>query len=162
MIEVSRRGGESRALPVVWVWEATAVGRKPFPLLDVVPAALHGLVLDFEWDRERLWQLVLPVETVPVGSLRWLLRLPLWSFGGEPFQVTPEGVQADPGRYHLHYARALAADLSFPLHVLACDGETLTVLDGTHRLFKADLLGERTVAVKKVPIAWLDCIAKWT
>lgn len=136
------------------------MGRKPFPLLDVLPAALRGVVLDFEWDRERLWRLDLPVETMAIEGLRWLLRLPLWSFAGEPFQVSPEAVRADPGRYHVQYARTMAADLSFPLHALASHGVVLTVLDGTHRLLKADLLGERTVMVKKVPMAWLDFIAK--
>jgi hypothetical protein len=35
--------------------------RQRFDLLDVLPTVLHGVVLDFNWSRELLWDLDLPV-----------------------------------------------------------------------------------------------------
>lgn len=76
-------------------------------------------MLDFLWSRERLWALDLPVERVAVESLRWQLALPWWSLGGVPFAVSPDEVRADPLRYRVQHDRTMAADLSFPAHVLA-------------------------------------------
>ncbi len=141
------------------MWQAHGVGRKPFPLLDVMPASLRSVMPGFLWSRERLWALELPVERVAVDELRWHLALPMWSFDGVPFAITPEQVRADPGRYHLQHARTMAADLAFPVDALARPRGALTLLDGVHRLLKADMLGRRTVDVKKVPMACLDAIA---
>ncbi len=87
------------------------------------------------------------------------LALPLWSFDAAPFAISPDQVRGDPDRYHLQYARTMAADLAFPLHALVRPEGVLALLDGVHRLLKADLLGQRTVDVKKVPMACLDAIA---
>ena len=123
-----------------------------------MPPELHDVLLDFEWDLERLWQLDLAANTISVGELAWHLRLPLWAFAGRPFAVSPAEVAADPRRFHEQYARTLAADLRYPLHVLDRP-ERLTLLDGVHRLLKADLLGHRTVTVKLVPMDMLDRFA---
>lgn len=77
-----------------------------------------------------------PAEHVPAADLRWLLSMPVWSFEGEHLKVSPAQVRADPARYRIHYAQALAADLSFPLHVLVRAHRVVTVLDGFHRLLK--------------------------
>ncbi len=53
----------------------------------------------------------------------------------------------------------MAADLAFPLQALERPGGHLTVLDGIHRLLKADLLGHATVAVTRLPMERLDEIA---
>ncbi len=82
-----------------------------------------------------------------MDELRWQLALPVWSFEGVPFAVSPEGVRTDPNQYRGQYARTVAADLAFPLNVLERPDGRLTVLDGIHRLLKADLLGHATVAV---------------
>jgi hypothetical protein len=54
----------------------------------------------------------------------------------------------------------MAADLPFPLHVLERRRRLLTVLDGTHRLLKADLLGYQAVNVKGLPDQLLDRIGR--
>ena len=133
--------------------------RRPFPLLDAMPAQLRSVMVDFQWSRERLWALELPVERVGLHELRWHLALPMWSFEGVPFTVSPQDVGADPDRYHAQYARTMAADLEFPLHLLVRARDAPTILDGVHRLLKAELLGHRTVDVKKVPMSSLDAIA---
>ena len=135
------------------------MARKPFDLMDSVPAALHGLVLDFEWSRERLWALDLPVRAMAIEELRWLLALPWWSHEGVHFAISPNQVRADPDRYAAQYDRTMAADLTLPLHVLQRQDRVVTMLDGVHRLLKADLVGLQLVDTKPVPPHCLDIIA---
>lgn len=133
--------------------------RTPFPLLEQLPTSLRHVTLDFLWSHERLWGLDLAVEQVAIEDLRWHLMLPMWSFEDVPFAVSPNEVRDDPRHYHAQYARTMAADLSFPLHaVVGRDGDR-SLLDGVHRLLKADLLGHPTVAVKTLPNQALDAIA---
>jgi hypothetical protein len=75
------------------------------------------VLLDFWWDTERLWQLDLPVTEMPVERLTWQLTLPMWQIDGVPFQVSPAQVAANPDRYAAQYARTMAADTQFPLHM---------------------------------------------
>jgi len=123
-----------------------------------MPPALNGIVLDFLWDHQRLWSLDLPVTQVPVSELDWHLDLPMWAFEGQPFVLTPKDVARNPQAFHEQYARTLAADTRFPLHLLARTSR-LTVLDGMHRLLKACMEGRRTVPAKTVPVGRLDDIA---
>ena len=134
------------------------MARKPFDLMDSVPATLRGLILDFEWNRERLWALDLPVRAMAVAELRWLLALPWWPYKGVHFAISPDQVRADPGRYRVQYARTMAADLTLPLHVLVRQDRVVTMLDGVHRLLKADLVGMHLVQTKPVPPRCLDII----
>lgn len=135
-----------------------AVDRKPFPLLDVLPSVLSGVILDFWWDRDLLWQLDLPVVYMAVADLDWHLQLPMWSFRGKPFVVTPEEVAARPDRFRDQYGRTLAADLQFPIHLL--DKRHPIILDGLHRLLKAKMIGCELIPVKMLPVARLDEIAR--
>ena len=132
--------------------------REPFPLLDAMPASLRAVMPHFLWSHDRLWALKLRAEPVTVDELRWHLALPMWSFAGVPFAISPEQVRTDPSRFHVQYARTMAADLTFPLHALVRAGRSRTLLDGVHRLLKADLLGHAMVAVKDIPSARLDKI----
>ncbi len=124
-----------------------------------MPRFLRSVMLDFVWSHERLCALELPADRVPVDELRWHLALPMWSFEGVPFAVSPVAVRAEPSRYWAQYARTMAADVAFPLHALKRPDGRVTVLDGMHRLLKADLLRHATVAVNTIPMARLDDIA---
>jgi hypothetical protein len=123
-----------------------------------MPPVLRDVVLDFLWDPKLLWSLDLPVTQVPMEELDWHLQLPMWAFEETPFVVTPVQVAQNPEAFTEQYARTLAADLSFPLHVLQRPNR-LTVLDGMHRLLRAHLEGRRRVQVKMLPIDRLDDIA---
>jgi|SRR5215204_6209959 len=129
----------------------------PFPLQDQVPTELRGVLCDFVWDSAKLQRLPLPVGTATVNSLRWHLDLPYWRHDGKPFQVTPSQVKADPARYREHHERTMAADLSCPLDLLFRNGRWV-ILDGVHRLLKADLLGLGNVPVRRLPAAMLPLI----
>jgi hypothetical protein len=122
-----------------------------------MPESLHGIVLDCEWDRERLWRLPLPVSTVTVRELAWHLRLPLWAHDGVPFSVTPAEVLRAPAMYPAQHARVMAADLSFPVDLLDQPGRP-TVLDGVHRLAKAWRLGYPELSVRLLPLPLLSRI----
>jgi hypothetical protein len=128
-----------------------------FPLQELVPAELRGVLCDFVWDSDKLQRLALPVETATVDSLRWHLDLPYWRHYGQPFQVTPAQVKADPARYQAHYQRTTAADLGHPLDLLVRNGRWV-ILDGVHRLLKADVLGLSHIQVRRLPAAMLPLI----
>jgi hypothetical protein len=130
---------------------------RPFPLQELVPAELREVLCDFVWDAGKLRRLPLPVGTATVDSLRWQLDLPWWRLDDRPFQVTPSQVRADPARYQEQYRRTMAADLGCPLDLLDRDGRWV-ILDGVHRLLKADLLGLGKVPVRRLPAAMLPRI----
>lgn len=129
----------------------------PFPLQELVPAELRGVLCEFVWDSGKLQRLPLPVGTVTVDSLRWHLDLPYWRHDGQPFQVTPAQVKADPARYEEQYQRAMATDLGYPLDLLFRN-DRWVILDGVHRLLKADVLGLSHVRVRRLPTAMLPLI----
>jgi hypothetical protein len=129
----------------------------PFPLQELVPDELCGVLCDFVWDSDKLQRLPLPEETATVDSLRWHLDLPYWRHDGKPFQVTPAQVKANPPHYEAHYQRAMAADLGYPIDLLFRNSRWV-ILDGVHRLLKADVLGLSYVRVRRLPAAMLPLI----
>ena len=112
-------------------------GALPFDLWDVVPAPLASVIPNVMWSRERLHRLALPVVAIPVDELRWQLELPWWRLGKRRFVVSPNEVRNAPQRYAQHWQRTLDADLRYPIDLLQRD--RLIILDGLHRLLKADL-----------------------
>jgi len=124
----------------------------------VVPPALRGVLLDFAWESERLWALDLPVEELRVADSIWLLDLPFWREEGRWFVVTPNQVRARPDRYVEQWARMLRADLDTAVHITERHGRTV-ILDGIHRLLKADLLGRNSIPGRRVPSSALPLIA---
>jgi hypothetical protein len=127
------------------------VDAKPFSRLHLVPPELTGIISELAWDRERLHALTLPVDELAVADLRWQLDLPWWRVGDRWFAVTPNQVRSDPARYPEQWRRTLAADLAFPIHVR--DGARPTILDGVHRLLKADLTGLAHIRACRVTAA---------
>jgi hypothetical protein len=125
------------------------LGAKPFQRWDQIPAVMRGVLLNIRWDRDALFRLSLPVEEVPVGELRWQLELPWWRDGDRHFAIAPTDVRADPVRYHAHWKRTLDADLRYPIHLLATTPR-LRILDGVHRLLKAEISGERLIRACRV------------
>jgi hypothetical protein len=131
--------------------------RRPFPL--TVPPELTAYILDFHWDLELLHALDLPTVDLPVADLAHHLDLPFWAYDDRPFQVTPRQVAADPVTYRAQYERTLAADLRHPLHVVRRPDDRITILDGVHRLLRAELEGRVDVAACVLPWSELDRIA---
>jgi hypothetical protein len=85
-----------------------------------------------------------------VSQLEWLLELPWWRGNGRAFAVSPLQVALSPDSYPDQYARTLKADLRRPLHVTP-RARRWVVLDGIHRLLKAELQGLDKIRVKRLP-----------
>lgn len=118
-------------------------------LLAITPQLVRDALPDAPWDLDRLRALRLPVEMVPVADLRWLLDLPVWGEDGRRFQITPNDVRAAPTRYPEHWRRIVGADLSDPIH-LALHRGSWAILDGFHRVIRADILGVRTLPAMRL------------
>jgi len=115
-------------------------------LFAEIPAELRAWLLPIDWDRDRLWALDLPRRRVPRAELRWHLDLPWWRGDGTWFQVTPREFLAQPKAHPEHAERVANADLSYPLHVIR-RRERWLILDGIHRLVKAEILGLDQITV---------------
>jgi len=124
---------------------------------NTVPRAVAEAVPHVPWLLDELWALDLPVHEVTVRSLAWLFEIPLWRDGDLPFRVRPREVRANPALHREQYARAMRTDLSYPIHLTEWRGR-LTVLDGIHRLLKADLLGVEHLPAMVLSSAQLDAI----
>jgi hypothetical protein len=115
-------------------------------LFTDIPAALRGWLLPIDWDRERLWALDLPHRRLELEELRWHLDLPWWRRDGVWFQLTPREFVADPSAHPEHMERLVTADLCYPLHVVRRHQRWL-ILDGIHRLLRAELIGLTNLVV---------------
>lgn len=120
-----------------------------------MPPTVRRALPAFAWTIERLWALPTPPRDVPIAEVSWLLDLPVWRWRGRRFQVPPSAVLADPTAFAAHLEKAMATDLSFPIHVIRRNGR-LVILDGYHRLLKALLLGQSTIKAVEVTRADLS------
>lgn len=117
-------------------------------LLTIMPASVRAAIPLNLWNRDRMYALDLPVSEISVTDVRWMLDVPLWGVdGGIPFQVTPNQVISDRAKFADQYRRTLAADLAWPIHVM-WHNDRWTILDGVHRLLKAEMLGHDTIRAK--------------
>lgn len=128
-------------------------------LFTEIPAALRGWLLPIDWDRELLWELELPRRRLGLEELRWHFDLPWWRRDDVWFQVAPREFLACPEAHPEHADRVASADLSYPLHVVLRDQRWL-ILDGIHRLVKAQMLGLTGVVVSTLTPADVAKIAR--
>lgn len=133
---------------------------KPYARWEQMPPVMQALLPNVIWDRGRLHALALPVVELALARLRWQLDLPWWRDGERRFAVTPNQVRDAPERYAVHWRRTLDADLAYPIDLL--QGDRLVILDGVHRLLKADILGMSTVAARILDRTQLAAIVERT
>jgi hypothetical protein len=100
----------------------------------------HSITVDHvtkTWDVARLWRLAqaLPVFELPLKALEHYLDRDCW-FGGKT--VTTKMVAE-------HYKKIEQADLSYPIILNEAGG----LMDGTHRLVKAWILGHESIRAVK-------------
>lgn len=143
---------------------------KPFDLWPVVPPSIQAIMPNVTWDRARLARLELPLRDIPVATLRWQLDLPWWRNGDRVFAVTPNQVRNAPEHFVVQWRRTLDSDLDWPIHLLdrppqpsraaarpgeagPCDRGRLVLLDGVHRLLKADVLEMRTISARVLDVS---------
>jgi hypothetical protein len=116
------------------------------------------VLLDFPWELDRLLALDLPLEEVLVRDFVWLLDLPFWREHGEWFALTPNQVRERPDEHVEQWARMLRADLDAPVHITERHGRPV-IIDGVHRLLKADIVGRHRIPARRVPGSVLPLIA---
>lgn len=116
---------------------------------DDVPAIIREVGFDFHWDERKVWALDVPVETMAVADLAWHLDVPFLMVHGA-YALTPRQVLEDPAAHPAEHARAMQADLRYPIDVMSNRGR-FVILDGLHRLMKARALGIERVEVRKIP-----------
>ena len=131
-----------------------------FPLSRLAPPELQAILLDHDWSIVRLHALELPVAMIAVAEMRWQLDLRWWRFEDRFFAVTPNEVRADPVRYEKQWQRTLAADLAYPIYIREYVPGRWSIVDGVHRLLKAEVLGLPTLRAKRVPDAALAAISE--
>jgi hypothetical protein len=92
-----------------------------------------------------------PADDRATGRLAPLhYTLPWWRHDGRWFQISPTQLLERPDDFPEHRDRIQRADLSYPLHVTRRRGHWL-VIDGIHRLVKADTQGATAVRAHPVP-----------
>jgi hypothetical protein len=140
--------------------EVVLAGLPAHHLLAAIPAELRPWLLPIDWDRERLWRLDLAGSRLGLEELRWHFELPWWRNNGAWFQVTPSQFRANPTAYPEHVDRVARADLALPLHVIRRRGRWL-ILDGIHRLLKADMRGQNTIEAVTLTVVDVARIARY-
>jgi hypothetical protein len=123
-----------------------------------VPDSLRGVLLDFPWDLNRLFALDLPTEDLALSPFLWLLDLPFWREDGEWFVLTPNQVRTHPTDHQVQWNRTQQADLREPIHVVE-RAKGPVIIDGIHRLLRAEIEGRTTLPARRVPSAMLPKIA---
>lgn len=115
-----------------------------------IPTIITSVGFDFDWDEEKVWKLTLPIERIPIKELSWHFEIPFWHSENGHYDLNPQAVLDHPQTYTKEFERMMKSDLSYPLDIMFWRGKWL-LLDGLHRLLKAQYLGHDTVSVRKVP-----------
>lgn len=115
-----------------------------------IPQIIKDVGFDFSWSEEKVWTLNVPVEEMDIQELLWHFAVPfLWEDGGV-YNLTPQKIIDNPEMHKAEYERTMKADLVHPIDIMQNKGRWL-ILDGLHRLMKADVLGMNKVQVRKIP-----------
>ena len=119
---------------------------------DDWPEIIKQVGFDFDWDETKVWQLDVPVTTMPIDQLTWHFDVPFHWHGGEKYNLTSRQIIEHPTEYPEEYARTMQADLQHPIDIMENKGRWL-ILDGLHRLMKSYIQGRKEVEVRLIPCA---------
>lgn len=138
---------------------ASAEGRQHVAFFAAIPDQLIPFMAGFWWDQDRLFALDLPTEMMAMNDLLPFLDAPYWRPGRNAglFQLTARDVQTDPVTHADHWERTLAADLAYPLMLFRGD-ERVVLMDGYHRLLKAEVQQVTSLPVRIVTATHLPAI----
>lgn len=114
---------------------------------------------DFDWDEEKVWELDVEPESMPLGRLEWHLDVPLWEYEGESNRVTPREVLKAPDEYPDYYEDIMQTDVSYPIDIMWWKNRWM-ILDGVHRLAKSLHEDKEKVPVRKIPRSAISSIRK--
>lgn len=121
-------------------------GRHEVAFFAQLPDSAVSAAFGAYWVDERLFRVAdtLPIEHVPLERVRWVLDVK-WKADGESMN----GVR-ERGDHSSSWRRAMAADLRFPI-VLGRRPDRWTVLDGYHRVLKADVEARESIRAVRLP-----------
>ena len=122
-----------------------------------VPKIIQEIGFDFEWSEEKVWELNVPTEEMPIDVLAWHFDIPFWNTEGGYYDLAPQEVIDNPQKYKEEYERTMRADLRYPIDVME-NKERLLILDGLHRLTKAKIIGLDTVQARNIPRKYIKDI----
>lgn len=127
-------------------------GRRHIAFFAAIPDDLIPWMVPFWWNLDRLLALDLPVVHRPMTELRQFLAVPFWRAGANSglFELDGWGVLAHPEAHADHWQRTMQADLRYPLTCYRLS-DRLTLLDGYHRLLKAESTGIESLPTVVVP-----------
>jgi len=126
---------------------------------EEIPQIIKDVGFDFHWDVRKVWKLDYPVEEVAMEELAWHFAIPFWNTKNGFYDLTPQEVINDPTLFQEEYARTMRAGLNHPIDIMQNKGRWL-ILDGLHRLVKANILGYAYVKVRKIPRSEIPRIKK--
>lgn len=115
-----------------------------------VPQVIKDVGFDFSWSEEKVWALDVPVEEMEITELAWHFAVPFLWEGGGVYNLTSQEVIDNPAAHQTEYDRTMKADLAHPIDIMQNKGRWL-ILDGLHRLMKAEILSMDKVQVRKIP-----------
>jgi len=120
-----------------------------------LPDIIKEVGFDFDWDEKKVWTLKYPVEEMNINELIWHFDIPFHSV----YNLRSSQIIENPKKYNEEYKRTMESDLSFPIDIMHNKGRWL-ILDGLHRLIKANILGLKKVKVRKIPRSEIPNILK--
>lgn len=125
-----------------------------------LPAIIKEVGFDFNWDEQKVWELDVPVEEMPIDKLTWHFDVPfLWSKPNGYYDVKPCEVIEHPELYLEEFERTMQSDTNYPIDIMYWKNRWL-ILDGLHRLMKLSIEGREVVDVRKIPLAAISLIRK--
>ena len=116
--------------------------------------------MPFWRDNSKLWALDVPVETMDIEELEWILDVPFWEDDNGNIVITPREVMNNLDAYPDHRDRLNSCDTSYPLDIMKNKKGNWLTLDGLHRLVKLFLEKAKTVQVRKIPPEIVHLTAK--
>jgi hypothetical protein len=123
-----------------------------------LPKEIKEQGMDFHWDKNKLWELDIPVEEMDVSLLEWQLDLPFWHHEGKKYNLCPRLVLENLELYPDHKDRILKADIRYPIDVMENQNGKLEILDGVHRLVRLMFEGNKKVKVRNISREFIPLI----
>ena len=116
----------------------------------ILPDIIKQNCFDFWWDNQKVYQLNVPIEEIPVTELDWIFDLPFWSNEGVNYILTPREFINNPTKYPTHKTRIEICDTAYPIDIMLNPNGKWLILDGLHRLVKMVIEGKKSVKVRKL------------
>jgi peptidase E len=126
---------------------------------EQLPKIIKDVGFDFNWDIKKVWALDIPITKMAISELTWHFNIPfLWENDGF-YNLKPQEVIDNPKGHKQEYERTIASDLKYPIDIMENKGRWL-ILDGLHRLMKANIQGLNEVNVRIIPRDEIPAIIK--